>query len=104
MNNHLISEVLQIEAEADNLVTEARQKVELIIASVPNEINSIKAFLENKYHQDLEEMRIKKAHARQGEVERLKNEYEALKEKLNTVDNKTIEDAVHCLIKHMYEC
>ena len=104
MNNHLISEVLQIEEEADNLVNEARQKAELIIVNIPNEINSIKAILENKYQQDLEEIRIKMAHARQGEEGRLKNEYEALKEKLYTVDNKTIEDAVHCVIKYMYEC
>ncbi|MFO0795588.1 MAG: hypothetical protein U0586_16175 [Candidatus Brocadiaceae bacterium] len=104
MNNYLISEVLQVEAEADNLVNQARQKAELFIANIPNEINSIKTILENKYQQDLEAIRIKMAHVRQGEEERLKNEYEALKEKLNTVDDKTIEDAVHCVIKHMYEC
>jgi vacuolar-type H+-ATPase subunit H len=103
MSNHLISEVLKIEAEADNLVHEAGQKAEQIIANIPKEINSLKAIIENKYHQDLEATRVKIAHLQQGEEERLKNEYEALKEKLNTVDNKTVEVAVHCVVKYLYE-
>ena len=82
MSDHLIKEVLNIEAEADNIVNNARQKAERIIADVDNEINLIKNNLENKYHQKLELLRAEIVNLQMSEEERLKNEFESLKEKL----------------------
>ncbi|MEK6559306.1 MAG: hypothetical protein AABZ43_04095 [Planctomycetota bacterium] len=104
MSDHLIKEVLNIEAEADNIVNNARQKAERIIADVDNEINLIKNNLENKYHQKLELLRAEIVNLQMSEEERLKNEFESLKEKLLHIDGKSMENAVNWVLKRIYEC
>lgn len=104
MSDNLIKEVLNIEAEADNIVNNARQKAERIIADVDNEINLIKNNLENKYHQKLELLRAEIADIQKSEEERLKNEFESLTEKLPCIDRKSMEDAVNWMLKRIYEC
>lgn len=104
MSDHLIKEVLNIEAEADNIVNNARQKAERIIADVDNEINLTKNNLENKYHQKLELLRAEIVNLQMSEEERLKNEFESLKEKLLHIDGKSMGNAVNWVLKRIYEC
>lgn len=104
MSDHLIKEVLNIEAEADNIVNNARQKAERIIANIDNEINLIKGILENKQHQKLELLRAEIVNLQMSEEERLKNEFESLKEKLLHIDSKSLGNTVNWVLKRIYEC
>ena len=103
MSDHLIKEVLNTEAEADNIVNNARQKTERIIADIDNEINLIKGILENKQHQKLELLRAEIVNLQMSEEEGLRNESELLKKKLLNINNKSMEDAVTWVVKHIYE-
>ena len=104
MSDHLIKEVLNTEAEADNIVNNARQKTERIIADIDNEINLIKGILENKQHQKLELLRAEIVNLQMSEEERLRNEFESSKEKLLHIDNKSMGNAVNWVLKRIYEC
>lgn len=103
MSDHLITEVLKIEAEADNIVNDAKEKAAKIIADIHNEIGFIKTNLENEYRQRLEIVKSKTFDLQKSEEERLRNEFELLEEKLLYVKNKFMEDAVNWVIKHIYE-
>ena len=103
MGDHLITEIAEIEAEADNIVRDAHRKAEKVIANVPNEISLAKATLENEYHQKFEKSKAKIIEFQKSEEERLKNEFELLKKRLLHVDGKSMEDAVNWVVKHIYE-
>ncbi len=103
MGDHLITEVLNIEAEADNIVSEAKQKAEGIVANIHNEIELIKTAFENEYRQKLEMLKAKIAELQKTEEEGLRNEFELLEKKLLHINNESIENAVDWVVKHIYE-
>lgn len=103
MSDHLIADILKIEIEVDNIVNEGKQKAEKIIANSHNAIESIKTNLEKKYRQKLDILKAKFADMHKSEEERLRNEFELLKEKLLHINRKIMEDAVNWVIKHIYE-
>ena len=103
MSDHLITEILKIEEEADLIVNEARRKAREIIAGIHDEIESIKVSHENEYRQKLEIIKARIAELQKYEAEGLKNESELLKKKLLNINSKSIEDAVRWVVKHIYE-
>ena len=103
MSDHLITEVLKIEEEADRIVNEARQKAKEITANVHHETESIKTTCENAYRQKLEIVKAGIAELQKSEEEGLRNESELLKKKLLNINSKSIEDAVAWAVKHIYE-
>ena len=103
MSDHLITEVLKIEEEADRIVNEARQKAREITANVYHEIESIKITCENEYRKKLEIVKAGIAELQKSEEEGLRNKSELLKKKLFNIDSKSTEDAVAWAVKHIYE-
>ena len=103
MSDHLITEILKIEEDADRIVNEARLKAGEIIADIHNEVESIKTTYENEYHQKLEIVKARIHELQKSEEEGLRNESEALKKKLLQVNRKNVEDAVAWVVKHIYE-
>ncbi len=103
MSDHLITEILKIEEEADRIVNEARQKAKEITANVHYEIESIKITCENAYRQKLEIVKAGIAELQKSEAEGLRNESELLKKKLLNINSKSIEDAVRWVVKQIYE-
>ncbi len=102
MADHLITEILKIEAEADRIIHDAKQKAEKIIASIHYEIELVKTALEGEYQRNLEKLPSKIAGLRKPEEEHLRNEFELSKKKLLAVDDAILEDAVHCVLRHIY--
>src|SRR3972149_7473762 len=94
MSDHLITEVLKIEEEADRIVNEDRQKAREIIVNIHHEIESIKITCENEYRQKLEIIKAGIAELQKSEAEGLRNESELLKKKLLNINSKRIEAAV----------
>ena len=103
MSDHLITEVLKIEEEANRIVNEARQKAKEITANVHHETESIKTTCENAYRQKLEIVKAGIAELQKSEEEGLRNESELLKKKLLNINSKSMEDAVRWVVKHIYE-
>lgn len=103
MSDHLITEILKIEEEADRIVNEARLKAREIIADIHNEVESIKTTYENEYLQKLEIVKARIHELQKSEEEGLRNESEALKKKLLNINSKSMEDAVRWVVKHIYE-
>jgi len=103
MSDHLITEILKIEEEADCIVNEARQKAKEITANVHYEIESIKITCENEYRKKLEIVKARIAELQKSEEEGLRNESELLKKKLLNINSKSMEDAVRWVVKHIYE-
>ncbi|HLE87005.1 MAG TPA: hypothetical protein VI727_05030 [Candidatus Brocadiaceae bacterium] len=103
MSDHLITEILKIEEEADRIVNEAKLKAREIIADIHNEVESIKTTYENEYRQKLEIVKARIHELQKAEEEGLRNESEALKKKLLQVNRKNVEDAVAWVVKHIYE-
>ena len=103
MSDHLITEILKIEEEADRIVNEARQKAREITANVHHEIESIETTCENEYRQKLEIVKARIAELQKSEEEGLRNESELLKKKLLNINSKSMEDAVTWVVKHIYE-
>ena len=103
MSDQLVTEILNIEAEADNVVGEARQKTAGIVANIHNEIELIKTAFENEYRQKLEMLKAKIAELQKSEEEGLRNEFELLEKKLLHINNERIENAVDWVVKHIYE-
>ncbi|HHT9137495.1 MAG TPA: hypothetical protein ACFYEK_09670 [Candidatus Wunengus sp. YC60] len=103
MSNHLITEILKIEEEADLVVNEARKKAREIVAGIHHEIESIKTTLENEYRQKLEISNARISEQQKTEAEGLRNESESLKNKLLSINSKSIEDTVRWVVKHIYE-
>ena len=103
MSDHLITEILKIEEEADRIVNEARQKAREITANVHHEIESIETTCENEYRQKLEIVKGRLAELQKSEAEGLRNESELLKKKLLNINSKSIEAAVTWVVKHIYE-
>ncbi|MDN3514546.1 MAG: hypothetical protein NG747_09110 [Candidatus Brocadia sp.] len=101
MSEPLIKEVLKIEAEADQIVSNAKQKAEQIINNIHNETGSIKTNIEKEYHQRLETVKAKFADLQKSEEDRLRNEFESTKKNLLRIDDKIMEDAIHWVIKHI---
>lgn len=89
--------------EADTIVNDGKQKAEKIIANIHDEIKSIKTNIEKEYYQRLEILRAEIADLQKSEEERLRNEFELLKENLLHRNSKIMEDAVNWIIKHIYE-
>lgn len=103
MSEHLITEILKIEEDADRIVNEARQKAREITADIHNEIESIKTTYENEYRKKLEIVKARIAELQKSEEEDLRNESELLKKKLLNINSKNMEDAVRWVVKHIYE-
>lgn len=103
MRDHIITEILKIEAEADTIVSDAKQKAGQIIDKIPAEIDFIRATIENEHHQKLEMLKLKITELQKSEEECLKNEFELRKKKLLQIDDKTMEDAVEWVVKYLYE-
>ena len=103
MSDHLITEVLKIEEDADRIVNEARQKAREITANVHHEIESIEITCENEYRQKLEIIKARIAELQKSEEEGLRNESELLKKKILNINSKSIENAVTWVVKHIYE-
>ena len=103
MSDHLITEVLKIEEDADRILNEARLKAREIIANVHHETESIETTCENKYSQKLEIVKARIAELQKSEEEGLRNESELLKKKLLNINSKSMEDAVRWVVKHIYE-
>ena len=103
MSDHLITEVLKIEEDADRILNEARLKAREIIANVHHETESIETTCENKYRQKLEIVKARIAELQKSEEEGLRNKSELLKKKLLNINSKSIEDAVTWVVKHIYE-
>jgi len=103
MSDHLITEILKIEEEADRIVNDARQKAGEIIVNIHHEIESIKITRENEYRQKLEIGKASIAKLQKSEEEGLRNESELLKKKLLNINGKSMEDAVTWVVKHIYE-
>ena len=103
MSDHLITEILKIEEEANRIVNEARQKAKEITANVHHETESIKITCENEYRQKLEIVKARIAELQKSEEEGLRNESELLKKKLLNINSKSMEDAVRWVVKHIYE-
>ena len=74
MSDHLITEVLKIEEEADRIVNEARRKAKEIAANVHHETESIKTTCENEYIQKLAIVKARIAELQKSEEEGLRNE------------------------------
>ena len=102
MSDHLIANILKIEAEADNIVKDAKQKAGEITAGIHNEISIIKTNLEDEYRQKLEALKSRMAELQKSEEGRLRVEFESLKKQLLD-KSKNLEDAVNWVIKHIYE-
>ena len=103
MSDHLITEILKLEEDADRIVNEARLKAREIIANVHHETESIETTCENKYRQKLEIVKARIAELQKSEEEGLRNESELLKKKLLNINSKSMEDAVTWVVKHIYE-
>ena len=103
MSDHLITEILKIEEEADRIVNEARQKAREIIVNIHHEIESIKITCENEYRKKLEIVKVRIAKLQKSEEEGLRNKSELLKKKLLNINSKSIEAAVTWVVKHIYE-
>ena len=103
MSDHLITEILKIEEEADRIVNEARQKAREITANVHHVIESIETTCENEYRQKLEIVKARFAELQKSEAEGLRNESELLIKKLLNINSKSIEAAVTWVVKHIYE-
>ena len=103
MSDHLITEVLKIEEDADRILNEARLKAREIIANVHHETESIETTCENEYRQKLEIVKARIAELQKSEEEGLRNESELLKKKLLNINSKSIEAAVTWVVKHIYE-
>ncbi len=103
MSGQLITNILDIEAEADTIVNNAKQKAEKIISDIDNEINLYKGTLENENHLKIKQLRVKMSSLQRAEEEVLKNKFESLKEKLLHIDSKSTDDAVNWVLKHIYE-
>ncbi|MBI2470125.1 MAG: hypothetical protein HYV59_02615 [Planctomycetes bacterium] len=103
MSDHLITEILKIEEEADLVVNGAKRKAREIVAGIHNKIESIKASHENEYRQKLERSKAKISEQQKTEAEGLKNESELLKKKLLNLNSKSMEDAVEWVVKQIYE-
>ncbi len=103
MSDHLITEVLKIEEEADRIVNEARQKAREITANVHHEIESIKITCENEYRKKLDIVKARIAELQKSEEEGLRNKSELLKKKLFNINSKSTEDVVRWVLKHIYE-
>ena len=103
MSDHLITEILKIEKDADRIVNEARLKAREIIANVHHETESIETTGENEYRQILEIVKARIAELQKSEEEGLRNESELLKKKLLNINSKSMEDAVTWVVKHIYE-
>ena len=103
MSDHLITEILKIEEDANRIVNEARQKAREITANVHYETESIETTCENEYRQKLEIVKARIAELQKSEEEGLRNESELLKKKLLNINSKSMEDAVTWVVKHIYE-
>ena len=103
MSDHLITEILKIEEDANRIVNEAGQKAREITANVHHEIESIETTCENEYRQKLEIVKARIAKLQKSEEEGLRNESELLKKKLLNINSKSMEDAVTWAVKHIYE-
>ena len=103
MSDHLITEILKIEEEANRIVNEARQMAKEITANVHHETKSIETTCENEYRQKLEIVMARIAELQKSEEEGLRNESELLKKKLLNINSKSMEDAVTWVVKHIYE-
>ena len=103
MSDHLITEILKIEEDADRIVNEARLKAREIIANVHHETESIETTCENEYRQKLEIIKARIAELQKSEEEGLRNESELLKKKILNINSKSIENAVTWVVKHIYE-
>ena len=103
MSDHLITEILKIEEEANRIVNEARQMAKEITANVNHETKSIETTCENAYRQKLEIVKAGIAELQKSEEEGLRNESELLKKKLLNINSKSMEDVVMWVVKHIYE-
>ena len=103
MSDHLITEVLKIEEEADRIVNEARQKAKEVTANVHHETKSIETTCENEYRKKLDIVKARIAELQKSEEEGLRNESELLKKKLFNINSKSTEDVVRWVLKHIYE-
>jgi len=103
MSDHLITEILKLEEDADRIVNEARLKAREIIANVHHETESIETTCENEYRQKLEIIKARIAELQKSEEEGLRNESELLKKKILNINSKSIENAVTWVVKHIYE-
>ena len=103
MSSHLITVILEIVAEADKIVHDARQKAGEIITSVHNEVERIQSAIEDEYHRKLETLKAQLAVQQTAEVERLRNKVDSLKKNLLLKNGMIMEEAVAWTIKHLYE-
>lgn len=103
MSDHLITEVLKIEEEADRIVNVARQQAKEITANVYHETKSIETTCKNEYRKKLDIVKARISELQKSEEEGLRNESELLKKKLLNINSKSMEDAVTWAVKHIYE-
>lgn len=103
MSGHLITEILAIEVEADNIVHDARQKAGEIATGIRNEVERIQSAIEDEYRRKLEALKTQLAVQQTAEAERLRNKFESLKKRLLQKNGKNMEDAVAWTIKYLYE-
>jgi cell division septum initiation protein DivIVA len=101
MSNSLITEVLKIEREADNILNDARLEAERVISNIDKEVKSIKTALESEFQYKLGKLKEEIAAQQRLEEERLRNDYELPKRKFLNIDNKKKEDAINCVLKYI---
>lgn len=103
MSDHLITDILEIEAEADSIVSNAKRKAGEIMAKVPGDVESIRTSCENEYREQIETLKQEIADLQKSEEGRLRSAFELTKKKFISINDKNTEDAVNWVVNLINE-
>lgn len=103
MTEDLIAQVKVIEADADEIVSEALKRAEQTRASVPERVAELRQEHQRAYQEQIEAIRQKlQAEARQ-EVQKVDEQAGVIAGRLEAVDQEAVAGAVGLILKHLSE-
>jgi F0F1-type ATP synthase membrane subunit b/b' len=99
----LIEQVKEIEAEADRIVAEAREKAREMERSVAEDISALRGQYEDTFRQEMEGFKAEEQERTVEEQAELDRKAEAISEQLRSMAPDAASRAVELVLKHLRE-
>ncbi len=98
-----MADILKVEDEANDIIYGAKKKARLIEAGVEKEIERINNELEKEYNKKVDKLRAEIQETQKDEEQKLKEEFEVKRDRLNQINQKDLEKMIMLIFKKICE-
>lgn len=103
MTEDLIAQVKAMEADADEVVSEAVRRAEEVRGSVPQKVSELREEQRLRYQKEIDAIRqAKEAEARE-EIQKVDEQAKAIEQRLESVDSQAVSRAVDMILQQLRE-